>query len=208
MILDQTDLDKVNYFLIKYKDQWKNVASLKDNEILRLSILKSLSHHIHTERSVALAEQETPDSQTLQMIDKIIKTKEIPLHIDELDQALLDPKLKKRTSSSIHLSSQFTDLIPAEAFDRYDLFWEKLILNEVLKRKWSLYFLSVTLPITDVETLFQSLKQKLWPSGVFITSKTLEVKDTQWSGGWIIATLNDYTPRLDPNIQFVRIDES
>lgn len=84
---------------------------------------------------------------------------------------------------------RFHKLLSDPRFTRTDRKWERAMLQEALRRSWTLGVVKHELPFAEVQNYHEKFSRDLWPDGAVLFVESASTQSTSaWRGCWWVIT--------------------
>ena len=177
---------QIESLLDQAAETWKEASREEGAPVLKLSILRKLSHALHAEKSRALSKRTPEEASLLEALENKIEAlkKSTALGSPDLKAVLNEGALPAQPA--VQVPDALLEMIPPTKLERYDRQWEQAIFVEAVRARWSFWTLSATLPLAGVEEANRILENTLWPKAVVLFTESIGFSSTHWDGAWTL----------------------
>lgn len=195
-------IDATPNIIARLSEIWSRTAGLRETRLLRIALLRDLTHELHSEESRILAERgssaEGLSILRLQQarIEKLIS--EVDLRQNATIETLLSSLAAESgarpevTKGCKKIPQDIEDVFGADKLRRSDRTWECTIIAEAVEIGWEIWQLTAEIPIQEVEHWHRDLGQQLFPKGIVLLVEPAQSGSIQhgllslWRGKWFL----------------------
>lgn len=156
--------------------------------LLKLVVLRDLVHELHRKKSSFMAKPNSrANTQELEHALRILEHAPLsPLNEDSIEKILEGAPGRIENDAGL---ARFKKLLSNPRFTRTDRKWERAILQEALRRSWTLGVVQHELGFAEVQPYHENFSRTLWPDGavLFVESASTPNRDA-WRGRWWVTT--------------------